>query len=476
MQFVSSTLFGLVLVIWALWRGPSGAVVALFAAIPFGMMAAINLPALGNTSLLASDLVVVTLAGMVLVRRGIARDLARLLAPRGAGIVLALFLAYAVFATLFYPRLFAGATQVFSLARAGNEAGIVSQPLAPGGGNLSQLLRMLLSTLLFFAVALVAVRRPEPQIVLRAMTAVTLCHAGLGLLDIATQATGTSFVLQPLRTANYALMLGNEMAGLNRLIGGFSEASSYGYVLIGLIGFWLGHVYHDRSGRRWPVALLALLGLLWLRSTSSSAYVGGILLLIVFALPRLFELTRRRRVGVPRRAALVVFGGLAALVLVLLVLGALYQTLPAVAQFLDRALLDKLSTQSAEERGSWDAQAYRNFLDTWMLGAGLGSVRASSWIAATLGTTGLIGLGLLLLFLWRLFRLRFDRADAARWQLAAALKLGMAGCLCRALVVKSSPNLDYIFLGMAGLLVGLWLGGRRPAAPRRRPQPGAKIR
>ena len=469
MQVVSSTLFGLAFVLWALWRGPAGAVIALFAAIPFGMMAVINLPTLGNTSLLASDLVVVILAAMVLVRRGCASDLGRLLAPRQAGIVLVLFLAYAIFATFFFPRVFAGATQVFSLARAGNEAGIVSQPLAPGGGNLSQLLRMILSTLLFFAVALVTLRRPDPQIVLRAMTVVTLGHAGLGLLDIATQATQTSWILQPLRTANYALTLGHEMAGLNRLIGGFSEASSYGYVLIGLIGFWLGYVFHDRSGRRWPVALLALVVLLWLRSTSSSAYVGGLLLLFVFALPRLAELARPRRFGVPRRAALVVFGGLAALGLALLTLYALYQTQPAVAQFLDRALLEKLSTRSAEERGSWDAQAYRNFFETWGLGAGLGSVRASSWIAATLGTTGLIGLGLLLLFLWRLFRLRFDRADAVRWQLAAALKLGMAGCLCRALVVKSSPNLDYIFLGMAGLLVGLWLNGRRPAAPRRRP-------
>lgn len=461
MQFLPSTLIGLLFVLFALWRGPAGALVVLFATIPFGMMAAINLPALGNTSLLASDLVVVTLAGMMLIRRGFVASMGRLLAPGQAGLILFLFLIYAIFGTVFFPRVFEGATQVFSVARAGNESGIVSQPLAPSGGNLSQLLRMLLSALAFAAVSMIMMRRQDPQIALRAMTVVTVGHAGLGFLDLFTQATNTSWLMAPLRTANYALTLGQETAGVNRLIGGYPEASSYGYVLIGLLGFWLNYAFHDRSGKRWPVVMLLTVFLLWLRSTSSSAYVGGALLLLVFGVPRVVELVRRRQSALPRRAAVFVMGGSVAVPLFLFVIFALYQTVPAFEQFLDRSLLEKMSSQSAEERGSWNAQAYRNFIDTWLLGAGLGSVRGSNWIAATLGTTGLVGLSLLVVFIFKLLTLRFDRSDHMRWQVAAALKMGLAGCICRAIVVKLSPNLDYIFLAMAGLLVGLWLSGSR---------------
>ena len=146
MQIVESTFIALLLVLVVLVRGPYRGLPVFFFAIPFGMMAAVNLPAVGNTSVMAFDLVLLTLGTLLLLRIGLERDLGRLLALNGATIFLLLFAAYAIVATVFLPRIFAGETEVFSIGRVtGQRApGIISRPLGPGGGNLTQMLRLVL--------------------------------------------------------------------------------------------------------------------------------------------------------------------------------------------------------------------------------------------------------------------------------------------------------------------------------------------
>lgn len=455
MQIVESTFISLIVLAAVLSRGPFVGINYFFAVIPFGMMAAINLPAIGGTSLMTYDLVLLSLGAMLILRRGIADDIMRLMAPGQPGLTLLLFYIYAVFATMFFPRIFAGETEVFAIGRVAGQVGIVSRPLAPNGGNLSQLVRMTLAVMAFLIPAIVVMRQGGVKVIYRAMLIVSLVHAGLGVLDLLTQATGTSFLLEPIRTANYALTLGQRMAGLDRMIGGFPEASSYGYVSLGLWGYWLGYWFHNKGRSKLPGIMVLVFAFLVIRGTSSSAYVGGMLLIVVFAVMRLREMGLSQNGLIDRRLAAVGVCVVAVLPLMIMSLYMAYALSQGFADFIDRSLLNKLESDSGTERMGFNLQALRNFMDTWMLGAGLGSVRASNWIAAVLGTTGLIGLGLLVTYLAQLFSMSARGASDEAKHMMIALKMGMAGCLARALVVKGTPNLDFIFFAMAGFLSGL---------------------
>lgn len=463
MQVVSSTIIVMLLMALMVWRGPYRGIHVLFALTPFGMMAAFNLPAVGGTSIMGIDLAVVTLCLMIMLHRDASDVLARILHPGGPGAALLLFLGLATLVTLFMPRLFQDMVLVYGIGREGNADGIVIRALGPSNGNLSQLLRFFLSGMAFAALAYVAFKRPEPGVFLGAIKLATIVHVSLGLLDVTTNMLNIEALLAPIRTANYALTLGQKMAGLNRMIGGFPEASSFGYYSLGLLGFWLGR-WLTAAGNERDTTLFLLASLfVVLRSTSSSAYVGMGLLLaaVVGAL-----LLNRRHLDFDRRAALILVCAIASIPVLISGSLLLYQTSEGFSSFIDRSLLNKINSDSGVERMSWNAQALRNFFDTWALGAGLGAVRASNWLVSTLATTGLAGTVVIGVFLYRLFRLTSPLLTQEQYRLVLSLKFALLGYLSRALVVKASPNLDIVFFCLAGTLAGLVLAcetaSRRP--------------
>jgi hypothetical protein len=63
----------------------------------------------------------------------------------------------------------------------------------------------------------------------------------------------------------------------------------------------------------------------------------------------------------------------------------------AIQRMVDVTVLDKLQSSSGVERARWTEQALVNFSQTHWLGAGVGSVRASSFPVAVLGNIGAIG-------------------------------------------------------------------------------------
>jgi hypothetical protein len=66
--------------------------------------------------------------------------------------------------------------------------------------------------------------------------------------------------------------------------------------------------------------------------------------------------------------------------------------------FVRATLLDKATSGSGQERALWNAQAFRNFLDTYWLGVGLGSARASSFLLVLLSNLGIFGTVVFTLF------------------------------------------------------------------------------
>ncbi|MEM9248490.1 MAG: hypothetical protein AAGB05_07315 [Pseudomonadota bacterium] len=465
MEIVPTTLLALMAVGLLLWRGPRLGLWVVLALTPFGGAAAFNLPALGGATIAVTDIAALSLFGLLLLTPGGAARLAGTARPFQPGFWLVCLIFWCAVSAIFAPRLFAGATEVFSLSRSANSAGIVAVPLWPGTGNITQLFRLSLGLFAFLAVAAVFRRSPAAAPVLTAMTVATIVHVALGWTDVLSHAIGLPALLDVVQTANYAFLDTHRMMGFKRMVGGFPEASSFGTYSLMLFAFWL-HLWVVRPETKGAGLMLALSAIVLLRSTSSATYASTVAFAALYGTLMLATHLRDRasRRGVAVSAALAIGAWLAAGGLFLA-----YHAVPAVRDFLDISLFNKLDSASGVERTSWNAQAWRNFLDTYGIGAGLGSVRASSWPMATLGSIGVLGTALYLAFLGSVAAAPRG-ADPLRAALIGALKMACLALLMVALLTKSTPDLEVPFFLLAGVLVGLSRGAaleRRVDAPRR---------
>lgn len=454
MQIVPSTFLALLAVLLLATRGTSRARAVFMALTPLGAAAAFNLPALGGASILVVDIAALTLFALVVLTPGGLARLAGTMRPGQPGFYLLLLGLFSVVAALMFPRLFEGQTEVFGVGRSDNNRGIVLVTLRPTNGNFTQLFRMLLSVCTFLALATITVRRPDPGPVLGAMALATGVHVALGWADVLSAAVGLAALLEPIRTANYAILADHRMAGIKRMIGGFPEASSFGYYTLGLFGFWLQYWVLRRS--RLAAWCLLFSALALLRSTSSSAYVAAAVFGVTFLG---LAVARGRLTAIPRRSAGLLTGSLVAAWLVGLAVFGAYQLVEPVTAFLDRALFEKLETDSGVERMSWNAQAFQNFVDTMLMGAGLGSMRASNWLLACLGSIGLIGTGIFLMFLVSLARAPARTGLGERDALIRSFKAGMLALFLSAMLTTPTPDLGLFFFAMAGFMAGLSRGG-----------------
>jgi hypothetical protein len=75
-----------------------------------------------------------------------------------------------------------------------------------------------------------------------------------------------------------------------------------------------------------------------------------------------------------------------------------------VSKVFDSVFINKVDSESYRERSLWNDLALQSAKDTYYMGAGWGSVRASSFICSLLGGIGLPGTLLFFYFLYRLAR------------------------------------------------------------------------
>jgi len=461
MQIVSSTFLAVAAIILIFWRGPHRGLWSFMFLTPFGAAAAFNLPAAGGASIGVIDLAALSLFGLVLMTPdGIAR-LAGTMRPGLPGFYLFLLSVFCMVSAVLFPRLFQSATEVFGIARNEQVARIVMSPLRPSTGNFTQLFRILLDAMAFFAMAAVFRLRPDPKPVITAMIVATIVQLALGLADIMTVAVGQQSLLDVIRTANYDMLVGTTMGGLTRMVGGFPEASSFGYYSLGLFGFWLEYwiLGRRRSLGFWMMLISAYL---LLRSTSSSSYVAAMVFLITFAL---ISVIRGYQRTVTRRAVSMVLGFVLITWFAAVALIVAYETVEPLTDYLDTVLFDKATSDSGVERMGWNTQAWQNFLDTWTLGAGIGSVRASNWLLGCLSSIGLVGTAIFLMFLSSLASAPSISADRDRMAVIRALKAGCLAMFLSAMLTTATPDLGVFFFVLAGLCAGLSRGGQfdRPA-------------
>lgn len=312
--------------------------------------------------------------------------------PPKPGFWFACLVLYGVVSAFLLPRILAGSTIIVPLGTSGYSGKIV--PLGPISSNFTQSVYLIADLTCFAMIVAIASTRAGFEAITSALIAYAAGNVLFALLDLATYATGTQGLLDFMRNARYTLHHEEEVAGLKRIVGSFTEASAFARSTLGALSFtgtlWVCGRHSSWAG---PLALASLV--LVVLSTSSTGLAGVLpVLMILYA-------TALRSCGLQpsrRNSAAVVL--LAPPVLAMAVIAVLLdaQASATVREYIDTIVLNKASSNSGVERSSWNLLAFQNFVDSWGLGVGLGTNRTSSVFFALLSNVGLPGLILYGLF------------------------------------------------------------------------------
>lgn len=363
--------------------------------------------------------------------------------PR-AGIWLALLVIWGVAGAIFLPRFFAGQTEIVGIDRS-SSTGLVIGPLGPVSGNLTQggyAVGGLIAFLSFHKL----LRVPGRMVHFRdAVLLLTALDCAAAVLNIAEFRLHLPSMLDYVRTAysqfgDYEI----EGTGMMRIHGTFSETAGFSGFSLPLFAYsfslWLHKV------RPWYTGLLsAMLIVFLLISTSTTAYVG----LAMYGLMLGFVLTYRGYVrGVVPRISVLVAGGLLAIVVV----GSTFVLETDIARglqgYFDRTVFNKMDSASGIERGYWNRQAWTNFLDSYGIGVGVGSVRCSSYAMVLLSNVGVVGTTLFLIFLRRILSMGRRRSMAIE-PISEASRQAILASLAAALPSATVFDLGIIFYAHA---------------------------
>lgn len=454
-----------ILAIWGLmvvWLR-SGPYLMTLAMLPFGMFAVVQLPALGNLSILASVLFAAMAAGLAFCRLVFSGSLARI-EVNAATIVLGIFAIYAVFSALVLPRLFQGEFLVVPIGR--NATGVqidsrfptIFSPVGPSNSNLSQTFYILIA-FGFFGAFCGWLRRNgavagERLLVLAASLNIVLAMLNLLQLDA---------VLAWVQTATYTLHDQQTMGGFRRAIGGFSEPAPFGAASAAFFAYFAQS--WAKSFRMRDFVIAACSAAFVILSYSSTGFAALGVVAALFALKTLPGILARSQ----RRHSLIrVIGFALGLAMLVAVIGAT-PVLGTLIDLLDRLFLSKLDSLSGIERSIWSAGGIDAFSNTWGLGAGAGSLRSNGMLPVMLGSVGWPGTLAFVLFLYlSLGRPAAQIADTSLRRIY--LSAQMAGVAQLTALVLSMTVPDPTIMLMATCAIGAMAREQALRASRTAPQ------
>ncbi len=393
---MSFDLFAVVVVLAGVLATEAAAVYLQVVLCLFGATSALSLAALGGATVTPASLFLPFFLLRTLRTHGLAVMTRHL--PRAA-VWLGLLVVWGFVSAVLMPRAFAGQTQIMTVDRTAAELDVRLHQLHPVSGNLTQPAYLFGGFLVFVAMRALLLDRSRTRWLRDAVLLLAALNVFAGFLNLAEYWLGFPQLLPYLRTANYAVFEAYAEAGLVRIQGTFSETSAFSAFTLPLFAFSTSCSLNGERPFYSGALALASLALL-LISTSGTAYTGLAIYLVLLGL----SLGVRSLRGGPSPGAIIV----AAVSLVLLatcsVLCFAPQLLEKFSEFFEFTVLDKLQSQSGVERTSWNQQAWNNFTDTWGIGAGLGSARASSFVLVLLSNLGVIGVLLFLGFSYELMR------------------------------------------------------------------------
>ena len=360
------------------------AATTLVAAGLFGSAAAFII---GSANIQPGHMFLAFVALATLTRRREALAAMRALSPSEPGFWFACLVLYGLLTAYLLPRILAGATQIIPLGSTAFEDTGFTVPLSPVSSNFTQSVYMGANLLCFAMTVAIASTASGFRAILTGLMAFSVGNIIFALLDLGTYATGTQDLLGFMRNAQYTLHTDVEVSGMKRIVGSFTEASSFARSTLGILGLtgtlWLCAYKPVWTG---TIALVSLA--LLILSTSSTGLVGAPIVLL------LLYWTALGRSGVKsggRYSSLAVLCAPLLAIALALILFIDPTTSAMIIDYVNLAVLDKATSDSGVERSSWNAVALQNFLDTWGIGVGLGTVRASSFLLALLANVGLPG-------------------------------------------------------------------------------------
>lgn len=363
---------------------------------------------------------------------------------------------YGVVGAFLFPRIFAGATFINAIGRSDSGVVFYPIPLGPTSGNFTQSVYFCGDVICFLLCYSYGRTAVGFRCIFSALMYYSIGNIVFAVLDLATFWTGTTYLLDFIRNSGYALHTETVVLGLKRIVGSFTETSSFASATIGVLGFtgrlWLLNVIPSVT---FPIALISLLLLLF--STSTTAYAAVPLLLMYLYFNSTWKILKGRA-----PLSVMAFVLLSPLVLGTVVIVVLLE--PSIAgsinDLMDVLVFDKSSSQSGIERGIWNDMALDNFVDTFGLGAGIGSVRASSFAIAMLANLGVLGSATYCLFLYKVLAVSKQASDQMTTNICTAARTACLGLLCSALVSGALIDLGLPFFVFAGLSCAVPLAAR----------------
>lgn len=442
--------------------GRTEAMVALLLACGvLGGSAAINLPALGGSSIPPIHFALL-LAGLRILLPGSGQG-RQAHAAFTANWPLAAYAALGAALAFIGPRLFRGAVMLPPLRPGIDRYIYAAELLHPTAQNLTAAIYLIGTWLCAVAIHVACSGRRGAAVLVKAGVVIAWTNIALGIVVAATQNTALADLFALFRNGSYA-QLDQQYGSFVRLSGLFPEASVYATYCFGWFVFMVECWYRGVMPRRTGWAALGLLAIL-VASTSSSAYVSLAAYAIVWAARLLVP-------GSVRSAKLVVMalallaGAMLAAVTVLL----LPQAGAAFVEMVQFMTFAKGQSYSGLQRAFWARKGLEAFVVSHGMGVGPGSFRSSSLLSAILGSTGIVGALLFAAYLARVVKPlrastygpvpdeRTGTGVAAGW---AALMLMVPSSLIAA---SCDPGTDFAIFCGAALALRAGRAARRPAA------------
>lgn len=427
---------------------------ALTLACCMGLLGAASAMSFGSANITPGHLSLGFLVLAVLIRnRGF--DFATVAMQQGRpGFLLLLLCIWGFSSSILMPRLFAGEFMVFPMNA--DRKFIIEVPLYPSGANFNQAVYFAASLFIFAAVSSMARTNEMLKKAGGALIIASALNLFIVLVDTATFAVGASNVLDFIRNADYSQNFSHKFMGVKRVTGAFPEAATFATFSVGLFAFnfrlWRGGVRPEVTGL---IALLTFFSILF--AFSSTGYLALICYLSVAYARSLAKTDGRRSLAARSSTNRIIFISLGPLT----ALGAATAVaikpdlIAPILETFDQSITNKLGSASGVERSSWNMGGLEAFVNSFGLGAGLGSVRTSSFLVGVIANLGIIGLVLFGLFFMRLFledvSKRSRLADDEAQQYASAGRAGCFAILIAACVSSSTVDLGIHFYVMAGI-------------------------
>jgi hypothetical protein len=363
----------------------------------FGSAAAIII---GSANIQPAHLLLAFVAGKALTRRyetDVAIRATRFPQP---GFWFMCLVLYGIISAVLTPRLMAGMTEIIPLGTSEYADTGTTVPLGPVSSNFTQTVYLVADFICFIVILAIASTRAGFLTITAALVAYAAGNVLLALLDIVTYTTGTQWLLEFMRNAQYTLHNEEQVTGFKRIVGSFPEASAFANSTIAALGFtgtmWL---CRRRSTLTGTLAIASLILLVF--STSSAGLAAAPPVLIIMYATALMHYGFNLH-STPYRSTALLCAPLlvtAATLAVMLDDGAS----ESVRNYLDALIFNKPTSASGIDRANWNAVAIQNFLDSYGLGVGLGTVRTSSFPLALLSNVGIPGAVFYLLFVGSAF-------------------------------------------------------------------------